>query len=149
MKTYYLEEIDFADIIKRLDDIEEWQIYINSGWWSSRKFDSLLTRLEEKKKDWAKIKLRWIRLWSWAFHLFYLYSWEKILENWCDACVHMEAITTSVNNWIVRWDVVEKWRYKDTRRTKAYKFLTEKEKKQFKNWEDIYLDYNRLKTIFF
>lgn len=148
MKTYYLEEIDFAEAIKRLDDVEEWQIYINSWWWSTRKFDTLLTRLEEKKKEWAKIKLRWIFIGSRAFHLFYNYSGEKCLEYWCDGIVHTEAGTYTINSWVIRWDTVEKQRYANLKITKPYKFLTKKEKEQFKNWEDVYLDYERLKTIF-
>jgi hypothetical protein len=148
MKTYYLEEIDFADIIKRLDDVEEWQIYINSWWWSTRKFDTLLTRLEEKKNKWAKIKLRWIFIWSWAFHMFYKYSWDKCIEYWCDWIIHTEAWTYTINSWIIRWDKTEKQRYKDLVPTEPYKFLTKKEKERFRNWEDIYLNYERLQSIF-
>lgn len=148
MKTYYLEEIDFADIIKRLDDVEEWQIYINSWWWSTRKFDTLLTRLEEKKQEGAKIKLRWVFLGSRAFHMFYNYTWEKVVETWADAIVHIEAWTYSFNSWVQRADHIEKQRYKTLKITEPYKFLTKKEKKQFLNWEDIYISNERLQKIF-
>lgn len=148
MKSYYLEEIEFEEVIKRLDEVEEWQIYINSWWWETRKFDTLLTRLEEKKNEWAKIKLRWIFLGSRAFHLFYNYSWEKTIEVWCDAVVHTEAWNYSVIEWVIRGSEIDKQRYKDLKITEPYKFLTEEEKKRFLNWEDIYLNNHRLKEIF-
>lgn len=148
MKTYYLDEINFEDIIKQLDDVDEWQIYINSGWGSTRKFNCLLTRLEEKKNEWAKITLRAIRIASWAFHLFYNYSGKKILESECDGAVHIDAINCDIANWVVRWDIIDKQRYLNHKPIEPYQFLTDKEKIKFRNWEDIYLSNERLKIIF-
>lgn len=151
MKTYYLKDFNeesFIDINKWLDELwdNEWQIYINSGWWSIWVENAILERIEN-----LKIKMIWLFLWSCAFDLFYNFKGKKELSKWCDWIVHIDANETAIftHNWQIkiRWDEVDKARVA-RRWDFNYDFLKEEEKIKFYNWEDIYLSYERLKEIF-
>lgn len=151
MKSFYLKEFDeetFLSITKWLDELweEEWQIYINSWWGALWVQNIILERIEK-----LNIKLIWLFMWSCAFDLFYRFTKEKELSYWCDWVVHTDAVSSSVFQYKgklkVRWDDIDKRRV--TRKADfAYNFLTKKEQKQFYNWEDIYIDYERMKLIF-
>ena len=156
MKTIYLWSWENDDIFNKFMDYfdnlkEEWQIYINSWWWSTWLFDSILTRLEEVNKEY-KVKLRWLFLGSMAFDIFYNYTGEKIIEKWCDAIVHTTAWKYDIfkHNWEIRirWDKLDKERFWDYELFPAYSFLTDYEKTRFYNWEDIRISESRLREIF-
>lgn len=160
MKTYILNDLNW-DWFKAINDYldlietnkEEWQIYINSWWWTIWVLLSIKKRLEELQKKWIKIKLRACFMASSAFDLFYTYKWEKVLEEDCDWIVHTMASEIHVFN--INWKVkvrsdddVERERFKNSKNFFEYDFLTKKEKEKFDEWMDIYLDYERLKKIF-
>ena len=152
MNTYYLtdfNEENFKDINKWLDDLwdEEWQIYINSDWWDVWVTDALIYRLEK----YTNITLIWVWLCSSAFDLFYNFKWKKELRVNAKWMVHSDAVELDVfmYKWIVKVRT-HKFNRKILSELEAnpYDFLTEEEKTEFIEWEDIYLNYERLKLIF-
>ena len=157
MKTYILREFDidsFKEITEFLDEVEtnqlDAQIYINSWGWTIRVLESIRTRLHELLEKWINIKLRALFISSAAFDLFYTHKGDKVLEVWCDAIIHVSANEVNAfqtRDWIkLRVDIIDRKRFMEN--TFNYDFLTVSEDKKFNNWEDIYLDYKRLQSIF-
>lgn len=146
MRSYYIEwQPDFKEIMEWLDESEQWDtIYINSWWWESFVFATLLARLNREKK----VVLRALFIASRWFELFDKYEWEKYIEEWCDWVVHIEW-TQKLLNWkVIRWDDIEKERHKHFKNRFKYNFLTKEEKKKFDNWYDVYISYKRLLKIY-
>lgn len=159
MKTHYLvsggENDDiFRSMMTFLDGLElsdKAQIYINSGGGSCWLYEAFIRRLNDMIDEWYNITLRILFVGSMAFELAYQFRWPRIVENRADGVVHIEATEVHVwRNKIRENDNTERKRmeYNNSIEQVVYPFLTEQEQREYEDWKDIYLNYDRMKKIF-
>ena len=148
---YQLEEFtcEALDLfIEKINKLEKWEplkIFVNSNWWDVTIKDcyiNIINSLDNVELIWVICVSAWFELMYWA-------NCKKTILESSYWMVHLEAwVVSTWAKWVIRWDY-DKFKHK-TMNEEDLKYkdvLTDEEYKYYEEWNNVYLNYKRLKEI--
>ena len=137
------------DFIEKINSLKEWEkvkIYIDSNGWDVTARDTYLDIINEL----TSVELVAVTIWSAWFSLFELANCKKTVLDSATGMVHHEAWSTDIwFGWTPRWSYERfKLEYKLNTKPPEYKWMTKKEKRTYDIGDNIFLDADRIKSIF-
>lgn len=152
MKTITINKIDDESYTRLMeflntDSKKKWVI-LDSQWWSKEYWHLMWWQLENHRK--SAVLIVWPWAYSAAFSLFHDYKWEKMMVTWARGMRHKAYQAVNINDDWTTTFLEDRVIVRNSKKTRSvpYKWMTDKEKRQFEKWKDIYFDFERMQEIF-
>lgn len=152
MKTIIIAKIDtdsYDSLAKFLSETE-WEkwVILDSQWWATCYWILMSRQLELYKETTTLVCSTWA--YSAAFKIFHDYTWKKLMCYWSRWMRHQGHQSIEINdNWMPTYQE-DKVILKNNKECIHWPFerMSDKEKKEFNKWRDVYFTFKRMKEIF-